>query len=232
MFQRAGESAWWFEGRIYLSMPLGFAARIAQPATEAMQPTLPGMVSVSDDGYEGDYPLKGVSIESNAAPRLMRCLDSDEVRQLILNLRSSLKASSIEIIFAHQVLIVRGAMPQQERPSDIAERIGPHLANWMRFLITPLHQSTDRLIASSAKNLCPASAVDLRLADQYGELWDCPGCGLTMYRAAMENLKGCVNSSCDMTIDGIAEEVLASGRPRIEITEVEADEVGELGWVK
>ena len=53
-----------------------------------------------------------------------------------------------------------------------------------------------------------------------------------MYRAAMENLKGCVNSSCEMTIDGIAEEVLASGRPRVKITEVNADEIGELGWVR
>ena len=40
--QRAGDQGWWFEGRIYLSSPVGFAARLHTPSTSPLQPALPG----------------------------------------------------------------------------------------------------------------------------------------------------------------------------------------------
>ena len=231
MFQRAGDPAWWFEGRIYLSMPLGFAARLAQPPAPPLQPTLPDMRTIEDTERDSELTLSGFSLESNAPPRLMQCLSTDEVRPLLKALKAALKVNTIEFIFAHHVFVIRGSMMSDERPSEIAERIGPQLVNWMRLMITPLNQSSDRLISRSDHEFCPASAVDLMSAPDRGEVWSCGHCQLTMYRAAAEVMKGCVNPHCEGTIDGIAEEVILSGRPQIEVREVDIDEVGDMGWV-
>lgn len=231
MFQRAGDRSCWFEGRVYLSLPLGFAARLSQPASPPLQPTFPGMHVIEDPEEDSDLKLTGFSLESNAPPRLMQCLGTDEVRPLIKALKGALKVNTIEFIFAHHVFIVRGSLTSDERPSELAERLGPQLANWMRLMITPLNQSSDRLISRGDRTLCPASAIDLRIAEEHGEIWTCTECSLKMYRASSEVMKGCVNPSCEGTIDGIADEVLSSGRPQIEIKEVDIEEVGDHGWV-
>ena len=53
-----------------------------------------------------------------------------------------------------------------------------------------------------------------------------------MYRSAMEHMKGCINPHCDNTVDGVNESVMLSGRPHIEIREVDQSEIGDLGWVE
>ena len=231
MFQRAGDASWWFEARIYLSLPLGFAARLAHPAAPPLQPTFPEMREIEDTEEDSELKLSGFSIETNAAPRLLQCLSTDEVRPLLKALKGALKVSHIEFIFAHRVFVVRGSLMSDERPSELAERLGPQLANWIRLMIIPLNQSSDRLISRHDQALCPASAVDLRLADLHGETWTCPQCSLQMYRAASEVMKGCVNPHCDETVDGIAEEVILSGRPQVEVKEVDVDDVGDHGWI-
>ena len=231
MFQRAGDPSWWFEGRIYLSVPLGFAARLSQPPAEPLQPTLPEMHVIEDAEREPELKLSGFSLESNATPRLMQCLSTDEVRPLLKALKPALKVNTLEFLFAHHVFVVRGSMISNEQPSEIAERIGPQLANWMRLMITPLNQSSDRLISRNDQEFCPVSAVDLMNAPERGEIWNCKHCQLTMYRASAEVMKGCINPHCGGTIDGIHEDVILSGRPQIEIREVDVEEVGDMGWI-
>ena len=230
--QRAGETAWWFEGRIYLSSPLGFAARLHTPAEVPLQPSLPNMKICEDEERDGELKLSGFSIESNAAPRLMQCLSDADLRRWIKSLKSSLKVGACEIIFAHHVFVVRGRVDSDDKPSDIAERIGPHLANWMRQIVVPLNQSSDRMINRADAHLCPVSASDLRYGYEHDEVWQCPNCHQELYRAAMEIMKGCVNPSCSHCIDGVDEKVLFAGRPHVEIKEVEQNEVGDLGWIQ
>ena len=215
--QQAGDHAWWFEGRIYLSSPLGFAARLHTPVSPPMLPSLPNMVTCEDEERDGELKLSGFSIESNAFPRLMQCLSEPDLRRWIKALKSSLKVSACELIFAHQVFVVRGRIESEEKPSDITERIGPHLANWMRMVVTPLNQSSDRLIHRADVYLCPVSAVDIRYGYEHDEIWKCPSCEQEMYRAAMEIMKGCVNPQCENCLDGIAEHVQFVGRPHVEI---------------
>ena len=229
--QRAGDNGWWFEGRLYLSSPLGFAARLHTPVAPPLQPSLPGMVIVEDDDKESELKLNQFSIETNARPRLMQCLDEDDVRLLIKSLKKALQVNTCELIFAHKVFIVRGRVTEGSSASDVIERIGPHLANWLRQVVVPLNQSSDRLITRNESFQCPVSAVDLRYGYPNGEIWRCPHCSTEMYRAAMEIMKGCINPKCESTIDGVSDEVMEKGRLHIEIQEVDQSEIGDLGWV-
>ena len=229
--QRAGDQGWWFEGRIYLSSPVGFAARLHTPSTSPLQPALPGFTVVNDADKESELALSGFSIETSARPRLMQCLEEDDLRLLIKSLKSSLKVNTCEILFANRVFVVRGRIRDGDSASDIAERVGPHLANWLRQLVVPLTQASDRLNNRNEHFQCPVSATDLRYGYENGEVWRCSKCGSEMYRAAMELMKGCVTPSCSGAIDGISEDVLELGRMHIEIKEVDQAEIGELGWV-
>lgn len=230
LFKRAGDQSWWFEGRVYLSQPLGFAARLATPVEEFQAQTFPKMVSVVDEEPEVDLQLKNFTIETNASPRLMRCLSADEVRPLLKSLKATLKLHSVEFIMAHQVFVVRGNLNSSSPPSELVERFGPQLANWFRLIISPLNQFSGQLLSREGE-LCPASAIDLSEGEDLGEVWGCHLCGTRMYRVAMEVMKGCVNPACENTIDGVAEEVIHSGRPQVEIHEVSPEEVGDHGWI-
>lgn len=230
--KRAGDPAWWFEGRLYLSSSLGFAARLHSPPAPPLQPSLPGLSVVEDEEKDPELKLSGFSIESNALPRLIQCLAEDEVRTLIKSLKGSLKISTCEILFAHKVFVIRGRIADDGKASDVAEKIGPHLANWFRQIVVPLNQSSDRLISRDDYNQCPVSATDLSAGFQLGEVWKCSGCGLEMYRTAMEIMKGCVNPHCENTIDGVSEDVILSGRPHLEVKEVDQSEIGDLGWIE
>jgi hypothetical protein len=229
--RRAGDLGWWFEGRLYLSSSLGFAARLHSPEELPLQPSLPSFIEIEDEEEDSELKLSGFSIESNAPPRLMQCLAEDDVRKLIKSLKGSLKINTCEIFFAHRVFVVRGRLENENKASDIAEKIGPHLANWLRQIVVPLNQSSDRLISRDDYNQCPVSAVDLTSGFDIGEVWQCSSCDLKMYRTAMEIMKGCVNPHCEQTIDGVSEEVILSGRPHLEIIEVDKSEIGDLGWV-
>ena len=230
--QRAGDQGWWFEGRVYLSSPLGFAARLHTPAASPLQPALPGFQVVEDkDQIDSELSLKGFSIETNARPRLIECLEEDELRVLIKSLKSALKVNTCELLFANKVFIVRGRIADGDSAADVAERIGPHLVNWLRQLVTPLNQASDRLNNRNEHFQCPVSASDLRYGYDHGEIWRCSKCRSELYRAAMELMKGCVTPDCDGAVDGIPDEVLELGRLHVEIKEVDQTEIGELGWV-
>ena len=232
VFQKAGDPAWWFEGRIYLSSSLGFAARLHSPPATTLQPALPGFATYEDEEDDNELKLTGFSIESNAKPRLMKCLGEEDVRKLIKSLKSSLGIKSCEVLFAHRILVIRGKVEKEKRASEVAERIGPHLANWMRLVVMPLSQSADRLISKDEEQHCPVSAVSLKNGYALGEVWSCPNCNTEMYRSAMEHMKGCINPHCENTVDGVHESVMLSGRPHIEIREVDQSEIGDLGWVE
>ena len=230
MYQQAGDSAHWFEGRIYLSQPLGFAARLASPAAPPLQPSFPNMVEVEDEQKDAELKLSGFSIETNAKPRLMKCLSADELRPLLKSLKAVLKLSSVEFIMAHKVFVIRGCIKDSAPPSELAERFGPQLVNWMRLTIGPLTEFSDRLLIKESE-LCPASAVEISKTFERRELWECHECGEMMYRVAMEVMKGCVNPHCESTVDGLSDLVLNIGRPHVEIKEVDPSEVGDHGWV-
>lgn len=230
--QRAGDQAWWFEGRVYLSNPLGFAARLHTPVAPPLQPSLPGFAVIEDDDKGSELALSGFSIETSARPRLMECLEEDELRLLIKSLKTSLKVNTCEILFANKVFIVRGRITEGESASDVAEKVGPHLVNWLRMLVTPLNQASDRLNNRNEHFQCPVSATDLRYGYDHNEIWRCSECKSELYRAAMELMKGCVTPNCSGAIDGISEEVIELGRMHVEIKEVDQAEIGDHGWVK
>ena len=126
---QSGRSHWWFEGRIYLSSSPGFAARLHSPPASTLQPALPGFITCEDEEDDNELKLNGFSIESNAKTPIDEVLGEEDVRKLIKSLKSSLDIKTCELLFAHRVLVVRGKVDKEERASEVAEKIGPHLAN-------------------------------------------------------------------------------------------------------
>ena len=55
----------------------------------------------------------------------MQCLSDADLRRWIKSLKSSLKVGLVKL-FAHR-FFVRGRVDSDDKPSDIAERIGPPL---------------------------------------------------------------------------------------------------------
>jgi len=226
-YQRAGESGWWIEARVYLEAPLHFAARLTSPAAPTLHPSLPGFVSyeASQENESIQEDLKSFGIETNDRKRLELCLLMGDFRGVLVSLKSGLNLQQCELFMLNQVLVVRGHSPQHKWGGDVIERFGPQLAEALRALTRPLleiiRKGRQQRLGSDE---CPSSAVTLS-----DERWRCRSCGVTQHRTAAEVLRGCCEPFCDESADGVQRAVMLAGRMVKEKRLVSVQELPDLG---
>ena len=226
-YQRAGDSSWWIEGRIYLKEPLQFAARLCTPKELPLKITLKGMkpFELPQDANEG---LGNFSIETNDEDRFTLCFTQTDIKDHFKVLRDLLKLKLCEVWITNHTLVIRGNVENKHFSGEILESYGPQLAQALRSLTESLTDFTSRQpIRMMSGRICPVSAHPLTGAD----LWSCPLCAQKMHRVAMELFKGCMNPSCENTTDGIHDEVIYKSRPLIVMKEVEASDLDSMQWI-
>ena len=227
-YKKAGDTHWWIEGRIYLTSPLHFAARLCTPPQEALKSNLPNLKPFEEKEGKADQKLSSFSLESNDAAKLQQCLGIEEFKQHLKSFRDLVKLHQCEVVMANQVLLLRGSTQKDDRPGDLMEKFGPQLINLMRDLNNSLSSFFDRnRIHSLSQNECPVSAVQLD-----NDKWVCPDCQLTMHRKAKEIMKGCVNPHCEQSVDGVPFDVLEYGRPEIIMQEIEAFDLNSMQFME
>jgi len=209
-YQRAGEPGWWIEARVYLGAPLHFAARLTSPASEPLQPSLPGFVSYepSKENESIQEDLKSFGIETNDRKRLELCLLVGDFRGVLASLKSGLDMKSCEVFILNQVVVVRGHTVKDKWGGDVIERYGPQLAEALRALTGPLLNMISKGRQQRlAQGECPVTSTNLR-----EERWRCELCETTMHRTAAEILRGCSDPFCERCADGVKRNVMLASR--------------------
>lgn len=196
-----GESGWVVEVRAYQTHPFGFAARISTPSRPPTRWRAPGLDVVELFPSETEH-LQAASLESTDESLLRWLLRHAETRKRLDALHAEAGAEQVEVMFAGQVIALRGHAPDGWKAGEAMEHIGPALVEMLRALSADLGELALALRnvgdAALAGAVCPGCGAGTGV-----DPWACPGCGRLMHRGCREMLDGCAEARCGQAADAL-----------------------------
>jgi hypothetical protein len=220
VYQKAGETNWYLEGRVYQDRPFRFTARLCLPHQPALVPNLPELEVIKEFEKHEDY--KVFSIESNDLKKLSFCLEQAEMKQALKDLNRALKSSKVEVLLLNTGISIRMKIDEAGlMAGDVMEKYGPNFSVKLKEISDILSDFSYRLkIFNRAEGECPVSAYPYQYET---DVWACPSCGQKMMRSAMEISKGCFSPYCEESIDGVPQALIKENS--VFVDEVNAHEL-------
>ncbi len=206
VYQKAGETNWYLEGRVYQDRPFRFTARLCVPPQAPLIPNLPELEVIKDFEKHEDY--KVFSIETNDLKKLSFCLENAEMKIVLKDLNKALRSTKVELLLLNTGISIRMKIDEAGlMAGEVMEKYGPNFSIKLKDLSDVLSDFSYRLkIFNLAEGECPVSSFPYR---QETDVWACPSCGQKMMRSAMELSKGCFSAYCEESVDGVPKELIS-----------------------